>query len=138
MQQRDLVQAQIERLHAHMEQQSSAAPAAAAAASAPSPVTTPLNGTDAASSSDGGNAQALAKAAAQQAAAAPDPTTSADAVPQQSSVEVRHSNLLRGVTGILGVFRGFPCSVVSVALQRILQLPGHTHDQASLGAQVKA
>ena len=83
MQQRDLVQAQIERLHAHMEQQGSSA--AGAAAAAPPAVTTPLNG------AGGGNARRPAVAAAA-AAAAPGPSSSADglapSLPQQNDTAV--------------------------------------------------
>lgn len=100
MQQRDLVDAQIERLHAHMEQQSSSA-ADAAAPSASSAPAHPLDGLNNGTSSGGGTAaDGLANGdsaaggnarAAPEASAVPGPPSGAKAVaPEQGSASVRH------------------------------------------------
>ena len=95
MQQRDLVDAQIERLHAHMEQQSSSAAADAAAPASSSAPGPPLsNGPNNGSSSGGGtapnggvtNGDSVAGGNAQAA-----PPSGAKAVaPEQCRASVRH------------------------------------------------
>lgn len=104
MQQRDLVDAQIERLHAHMEQQSSSAAADATPSASPAPVP-PLNGLSNGTSSGGGtaasspasgaagvaggNAQAAPEAAAVPGPSAP-PSGAKATPPEQGSASVRH------------------------------------------------
>ncbi|BDA48217.1 probable E3 ubiquitin-protein ligase synoviolin at N-terminal half [Coccomyxa sp. Obi] len=89
MQQRDLVDAQIERLHAHMEQQSSSAAPDAAPSASSVPSGPPLNGLNNGTSSGGGTAPNGLANGAGEAAAVPGPSAPPSGVkavaPEQGS-----------------------------------------------------
>ncbi len=102
MQQRDLVQAQIERLHAHMEQQQGAS--AAAHSSAPAAAAPSLNGFN---TRGGVSSQELVPPATL-AAPATSTDTAAPRAPDQSAAAVRLScYCLVGVAMLVGLLIDF-------------------------------